>query len=119
MWERVASEEGDVQRGHVHVKWKPDWRCCCRCDVDSRGEVSAGVRAISSSKRGSLHDIVISSPSAIGRVTRTVCVKRFVSITYCALLPPRQHALRISPRRPPSKNQTISVKGTTYFGAHA
>lgn len=51
MWERVASEEGERQRGQVHVKWKPDWRCCCRCDVDSRGEVSAGVRAILSLRR--------------------------------------------------------------------
>jgi len=46
MWESVASEEGERQRGQVHVKWKPDWRCDWREDVDSRGEVSAAVRAI-------------------------------------------------------------------------
>ena len=93
MWERVASEEGDVQRGQVHVKWKPCWRCPWREDVGSRGEVSACVSTSKGEPSGEcriavkngLHDIVISSPSAIGRVTRTVCVKRFVSITYCAL----------------------------------
>jgi len=42
MWERVASEEGERQRGQVHVKWKPDWRWDWREDVGSRGEVSAG-----------------------------------------------------------------------------
>ena len=104
MWERVESEEGERQRGQVHVKWKPDCRCCCRSDVGSSGEVSACVRAIASSRRGRLQDMVISSPVAIGRVTRTVCVKKLVSITYCALLPPRQHALRFSPLRLPLMN---------------
>ena len=42
MWESVASEEGERQRGQVHVKWKPDWRCDWREDVGVRGEVSAG-----------------------------------------------------------------------------
>jgi hypothetical protein len=29
-----------VQRGHVHVKWNPDWRWAWRWGVGSRGDVS-------------------------------------------------------------------------------
>jgi hypothetical protein len=40
MSERVVSEEGDVQREQVQVKWKPDWRVSWREGMGSRGEVS-------------------------------------------------------------------------------
>ena len=36
----VSSEVGDVQRGQVQVKWKPEERCCWRRWVGSRGDVS-------------------------------------------------------------------------------
>jgi hypothetical protein len=44
MWIRdsVVSDEGEMQRGQVHVKWKPDWRVAWRWGVGSRGEISVG-----------------------------------------------------------------------------
>jgi hypothetical protein len=42
--------------------------------------------AIGKNEGCDVHDMVISSPSAMSRVARTVCVRSSVSMTYCALL---------------------------------
>ena len=70
----ISSEEGEVQREQVQVKWKPNWRWAWRWGVGSRGEVSVVVRKVMTdvcAVRG-LHDMVISSPSTIFLVARTV-----------------------------------------------
>jgi len=72
MRERVVSEEGEVQREQVQVKWKPDWRWAWRWGVGSRGEVSVIVSGGMKGVVGGLHDMVISSPSTIFLVARTV-----------------------------------------------
>lgn len=84
---RVLSESGDVHLEHVHVKWKPDWRFCWRVVRGSSGDVSILVSLRRDlERRLNLHDIVISSPSAMGLVACTVWLSMSVSITYCALV---------------------------------
>jgi hypothetical protein len=46
MRERVTSDAGEVQRGQVQVKWKPDWRWFWRVERGSRGEVSDRVSEV-------------------------------------------------------------------------
>jgi hypothetical protein len=46
MRERVTSDAGEVQRGQVQVKWKPDWRWFWRVERGSRGEVSGCVSEV-------------------------------------------------------------------------
>jgi hypothetical protein len=47
MRESVTSDAGEVQRGQVQVKWKPDWRWFWRVERGSRGEVSGCVNEVS------------------------------------------------------------------------